>query len=368
MNQMTNGTTNRKYHLRKRLVGAVAAIATLGGMLLMAQVPISQAATAARVMTNSNLRSGPGTNYAVNGSASAGSSVTLSCYQYGGGANGYYGYTTLWYKTTSGQWIIDSNIYTGSSKPVTAACSTTPTPAPTASSAAKTARVMTNSNLRTGPGTNYAVNGSASAGSNVTMSCFQYGGGASGYYGYTTLWYKTTFGQWIIDSNIYTGSSKPVTAACSTTPPPATPTVAASGKYNTAIVAAANKVGNGATGGKCATWVETIVLRAGGPSITLGPSTVGYQTSWAKYASLVYSSASGQGAWSNVQPGDIVQWQSGDGTYIHTAIILSGTSASTAQLIDSNYVQTNTVYRGTFANRNAYYTAHQAPYMIWRVK
>ena len=85
--------------------------------------PVAAAVRTAKVMTGSNLRTGPGTTYAIGGSAAAGSMIGLVCYKYGGGGTGYYGYSTLWYRTDrSSLWIIDSNVYTGTSLPVTPAC------------------------------------------------------------------------------------------------------------------------------------------------------------------------------------------------------------------------------------------------------
>jgi len=91
----------------------------------------------------------------------------------------------------------------------------TPTVTQPPSAVKFTAKVMVNANRRTGPGTNYAANGVFPAGSSVGLICYVWGGGGSGYYGYSTLWYRTNqSGLYVNDANIYTGTNNPVTPHC----------------------------------------------------------------------------------------------------------------------------------------------------------
>ena len=125
------------------------------------------------------------------------------------------------YKKSGGNGIVSTrNVTTRSNvrgflRPVKVVTPPTPSPTVPVIPAAKTAKVMTNSNLRSGPGTNYPVQGSAASGTTIGLVCYQYGGSATGYYGSTTLWYKTNrSGWWILDANVYTGTNLPVTPKC----------------------------------------------------------------------------------------------------------------------------------------------------------
>ncbi|MFC7441513.1 SH3 domain-containing protein [Laceyella putida] len=64
-----------------------------------------------------NLRSGPGTQYGIVGSVADGSIVTISCTTTGTTHTGRYGSTN-----TSGQWISDAFVWTGTSNPVAPSC------------------------------------------------------------------------------------------------------------------------------------------------------------------------------------------------------------------------------------------------------
>jgi LasA protease len=69
-----------------------------------------------------NLRSGPGTNYSIVGTISDGAIITISCTAYGTSHTGRYGTTNLWNKLSTGQWISDAFVYTGSAGPVAPSC------------------------------------------------------------------------------------------------------------------------------------------------------------------------------------------------------------------------------------------------------
>lgn len=77
-----------------------------------------------------NLRSGPGTGYSLAGSVMDGTGVSLTCYAYGTSVTGFDGaVTSVWDKLSSGAWISDGFVNTGSAAPVVPACSTGTVPA-----------------------------------------------------------------------------------------------------------------------------------------------------------------------------------------------------------------------------------------------
>lgn len=69
-----------------------------------------------------NLRSGPGTSYSIVGTILSGTQVTISCTSRGTTVTGVYGTTNLWDKLSSGAWISDALVYTGTSAPVAGPC------------------------------------------------------------------------------------------------------------------------------------------------------------------------------------------------------------------------------------------------------
>jgi LasA protease len=60
-----------------------------------------------------NKRSGPGTSYPIVGSASDGTTLTISCWRNGTTHTGRYGTTSVWDKLTDGTWVSDAFVYTG---------------------------------------------------------------------------------------------------------------------------------------------------------------------------------------------------------------------------------------------------------------
>lgn len=125
--------------------------------------------------------------------------------------------------------------------------------------------------------------------------------------------------------------------------------------YNAGIIAHANAVPAGTYGGQCLVWVGNIVRAAGGPTIAFGYNPATYQSHWAAIASQV--------SWSNVRPGDRVQFVTSSNE--HTLIITGGDSPSTATVVDSNFGGHELVSRGTFASRAASF--NNANYIIWRL-
>jgi hypothetical protein len=72
-------------------------------------------------------------------------------------------------------------------------------------------------NLRTGPGTGYALAGSVNGGVSVTIVCQATGTSHTGPWGTTSLWNKlggAYAGKWISDAYVYTGSSGMVAPRC----------------------------------------------------------------------------------------------------------------------------------------------------------
>ena len=69
-----------------------------------------------------NLRSGPGTNYSVVGSVGGGVAVTIVCQKTGTSHTGPWGTTSLWDKLSTGKWISDAFVYTGSNGTVAPRC------------------------------------------------------------------------------------------------------------------------------------------------------------------------------------------------------------------------------------------------------
>jgi len=69
-----------------------------------------------------NLRSGPGTGYAVTGSLGGGVGVTIDCTSRGESVSGQYGTSRVWDRLASGNWITDTNVYTGTDGPAARPC------------------------------------------------------------------------------------------------------------------------------------------------------------------------------------------------------------------------------------------------------
>ncbi len=75
------------------------------------------------VMAATAKMSGPYlTNYAKKGTYAKAAKVKLACYTWGQSISGWAGTSNLWYRTSDGNYIADTNVNTGSNSAVTAAC------------------------------------------------------------------------------------------------------------------------------------------------------------------------------------------------------------------------------------------------------
>lgn len=72
--------------------------------------------------TGLNLRSGPGTGYGITGVLPDGTGVTIVCTTYAETVDGIWGPTALWNRLSSGEWVSDGFIYTGTNGPVAPQC------------------------------------------------------------------------------------------------------------------------------------------------------------------------------------------------------------------------------------------------------
>jgi uncharacterized protein YgiM (DUF1202 family) len=165
----------------------------------------TEVSTTVTVLRNANLRAGPGTTFAIVGSARAGDRLTVV------GQNA----TGNWYQLDTGAWISESLV-----QPVTVVSTTSVTP-PAGQQLAVANR---SANLRAGPGTNYSVVGAVVAGAQLNLN----GRTAAG------NWLRLETGEWISASlvnNVQTslpivdGATLPATPTASTLPSP-TPTPA----------------------------------------------------------------------------------------------------------------------------------------------
>ncbi|MFW5418908.1 M23 family metallopeptidase [Nocardiopsis sp. CNT-189] len=69
-----------------------------------------------------NLRSGPGLDHEVVGTAENGTVLAIECTARGGTVEGNWGPTDLWNRVEGGEWISDGFLYTGSDDPIAPAC------------------------------------------------------------------------------------------------------------------------------------------------------------------------------------------------------------------------------------------------------
>ena len=115
----------------KRWLAAISAVILTVLSVIGITAPTAQAAPTEVTATvfsapgwdYANLRTGPGTGYAVAGTVFANSSVTLGCWIRGDSAEGPYGNSNLWYTVVSAgaAYISDAMVFTGSDEPVTEA-------------------------------------------------------------------------------------------------------------------------------------------------------------------------------------------------------------------------------------------------------
>lgn len=200
-------------------------IYSLGPGLVRADEPtstptiISAAATVtpATVRTGANLRAGPGTNYPRVGSARAGQAIEIVARNPAGD----------WYQLASGVWIFGNLVENAPDVPVAPNIPTPPATTPETGSDAPTAtipnsaeqvtvKVVTNANLRAGPGTNYPKVGSARAGQSLAIVARNPAGD----------WYQTITGAWIFGELLESVAPLPIAPNIPTPPPAAISTPA----------------------------------------------------------------------------------------------------------------------------------------------
>ena len=159
---------------RDKLVSAILAAVGTGAQ--------PSSASTAKAKQNANLRSGPGKDYALAGSVTAGQALKIVAKNKAGD----------WYQLSDGKWIAGF-LVTGvpAGLPVAGATTVAPTKAAvaTARPAAKAsgATANKNANLRKGPGTNYDVGGSTKAGQALEIVGKNEAGD----------WYQLSSGLWI---------------------------------------------------------------------------------------------------------------------------------------------------------------------------
>lgn len=108
----------------------VCLLAALGLSLFGIAAP-ANAATNGTVATDGdrlNTRSGPGTSYPVNGSLASGATVTIVCTATGTPVAGPWGTTSVWDKLSTGVWVADAWIYTGTNSATEPTCGGTTPP------------------------------------------------------------------------------------------------------------------------------------------------------------------------------------------------------------------------------------------------
>lgn len=200
---------------KTQTLGAVLALFAFG---LFFPVAFGQAPTAGIVNRTANLRNGPGTNYAITGQAAQGQTVNIV------------GQNSAWYQLADGQWIATFLVS------VNSANLATPTPQPVTAVTAKQA-----ANLRTGPGINYAAQGSVIAGQRLTII----GSNAN------RSWLQLANGAWIAaflvnQPTTPTGGATPPTPNPTPTPAPAMPqpTVPSAGTSGNRFVVSEKRLWN----------------------------------------------------------------------------------------------------------------------------
>jgi len=158
------------------------------------------------VWTGANIRSGSNTSSSVIGSRATGQTVTIDCYVNGENVSG----NSLWDHLTSGGYVADYLVNTGSNNPVVPLCGGI---ASATSTGAKSYPVFNSSSIRGGPGTDYAIVNSVSAGTRLSIDCYVTGESVSG----STIWNHVTSGGFIADPLINTGTTSSVVPSCTGT-------------------------------------------------------------------------------------------------------------------------------------------------------
>ncbi len=228
------GATSSTYTVSSIDIGkslSVTVTASAPGFIsaTVASAPTSIIATppvTGRVATNTQRMSASNLNSTQLGWYTAGTVLTLVCYQRGQSVQGYFsssfagGWDNLWYRISDGSYAADVDIETGTLDPVVPACADQPVADTT------NATVMATTQRMTGATLNTTQAGVYTAGSRLTLSCYVTGQPVKGYFsgsfpgGYDSLWYQVSDGYWVADVDIQTGSNNPVTPACAAPPTP----------------------------------------------------------------------------------------------------------------------------------------------------
>ena len=144
--------------------------------------------------------------------------------------------------------------------------------------------------------------------------------------------------------------------------------VEAVGSFSTAHVAdCAETRANGAYGGTCKVFARTVVTEASSGTMVV----YGYQSGWAQYGTEVSSTDAVRGDIIQITPAGSTDstaeslWSSSDKSkQLHTAIIITNKGSGNFDVIDSNFVASNLVYRHSL---NPYTFAAGSIIKIWRV-
>jgi hypothetical protein len=127
----TGGSTGPHLHFEERLNGVAQKVEWNGAQILYwgskSYTSHNSCGSTASGTVNTagadlNVRSGPGTGYAIVGQVSDGQKVTIMCQQKGTSVTGTYGTSVWWDKIGTGQFISDSYVYTGSDGQVAPTC------------------------------------------------------------------------------------------------------------------------------------------------------------------------------------------------------------------------------------------------------
>lgn len=191
-------------------------------------------------------------------------------------------------------------------------------------------------NLRSGPGTNYKIVGSARKGERLSLSCYSMGNAQTGKYGTSKIWYRMTNGKYVADAYIYTGTNKAVTGKCGTSTPKPPPAPSIYKRTDDFVNKYKNRAWDydGAYGAQCVdlfNYFNRDVVKAG-----FIPVSYAYQL----YAKAPTSKYQKLGPKATPRKGDVAVYNSGVSRYGtgHVAIVLKVVNGSTLQVIDQNWV------------------------------
>lgn len=111
---------DRRRRLRRLVAVCVCAIVALGAAAAPASAATGTVRTAGSALT---VRSTPSTSATVLRSVANGSTITISCQTYGTTVTGTYGTTNVWDKLSTGGYVSDAYVFTGSDGLVAPLCS-----------------------------------------------------------------------------------------------------------------------------------------------------------------------------------------------------------------------------------------------------